>query len=225
MNFCKYKNLGCTARIDNELLNLHYKNCKYTTCSNKYNNHECEEMGTREYIINHMKHNCNYRIVVCNNRAKCKIPFCELDYHNCNNYTVCKKIKLLKALNKNTMNISKNSAIKYRRHQGQTDKTRLEMDKVSNKIERNKEKIEELNNMYTLYYHNCMEYIIICEYIESLKKINKEIMNISENSTIKKKRYNGQKNNTIIEMNNIYKKTEKFQDKIDAIYEIHILIQ
>ena len=66
---------------------------------------------------------------------------------------------------------------------------------------------------------------LLLEQNNALKKINKEIMNISENSTIKKKRYNGQKNNTIIEMNNIYKKTEKFQDKIDAIYEIHILIQ
>jgi hypothetical protein len=83
MSVCKHKSLGCNAYIENDLLNEHYKRCKFTSCSNKYNNQNCKTKGTRIDIQHHMKERCNFRIVSCNGDGKCQIPFCELDSHNC----------------------------------------------------------------------------------------------------------------------------------------------
>lgn len=149
MDFCKYRSLGCYACIDTVLLSAHYQKCKYTTCSNKYNNQDCEKIGTRENIKQHMNNSCNYRLVSCKGKGKCQIPFCNLDTHDCRDYIFYKLLKLFRTNNEKTMKISYNSIIKLLRHKGQKDATETEMLTITKLCKDDEIKMNQLELIYS----------------------------------------------------------------------------
>ena len=131
MYFCKYKSLGCIACIDKESLKKHYKKCKFTSCSNKYNNQICEEKGTLIDIKEHMNERCPYRIIPCN--GNCQIPFCEIDNHNCKTFLNDK----INKNNKFVLNITDNSTSYKKRYLGQRNDSMNEICNISNYIKEN----------------------------------------------------------------------------------------
>ena len=145
MDFCKYRSLGCYACIDTVLLSAHYQKCKYTICSNKYNNQDCEKIGTRENIKQHMNNSCNYRLVSCKGKGKCQIPSCDVDTHDCKKYISDRKDELNDNLDDIILNIMQNATIKSLRHKGQKQKAISEINSVIELIKDKKIKLKELN--------------------------------------------------------------------------------